>query len=82
MKAILIGTIGLVMFPTLAFALDDTGKTSGKTNETTPAMEANKIKPSSTDPAGSKGAATAPSSTDAAGTGGGEGAKTDPKKTP
>jgi hypothetical protein len=81
MKAILFGTIALVMLPTLAFAADDAGKTSGKTNETTPAMEANKIKPSSTDAAGNKGAG-APSSPDAAGTGGGQGSKMDPKKTP
>jgi hypothetical protein len=83
MKAILLGTMALVLLPTLAFAADDAGKMSGKTNETTPAMEANKIKPRSTDAAGSgKGAASAPSSPDAAGTGGGEGSKMDPKKTP
>jgi hypothetical protein len=82
MKAILFGTLALVMLPTLAFAVDDAGKTSGKTNETTPAMEASKIKPSSTDAAGSKGAAPAPTSTNAAGTGGGEDTKMDPKKTP
>ena len=82
MKAILFGTIAVVILPTLAFAADDAGKTSGKTNETTPAMEANKIKSGDASKTTGTGNATAPSSPDATGTGGGEGSKMDPKKTP
>jgi hypothetical protein len=115
MKARLFATIALVMFPTVAFAID-AGKTGGKTNETTPTTEANKIKPDDAKAAGTgggKGAADSnsasndrgsgnvgangaaaaivkepagnvgtPASTDTAGTGGGEGAKTEPEKTP
>ena len=58
MKARLFGTIALVMLPTLAFAID-AGKTGGRTNETTPTNEANKI--------------NKPDDAKAAGTGGGKG---------
>jgi hypothetical protein len=58
MKARLFGTIALVMLPTFAFAID--AGTGGKTNETTPTNEANKM--------------MKPDDAKAAGTGGGKGA--------
>jgi hypothetical protein len=58
MKAELFGMIAFVMVPTLAFAID-AGKTGGKTNETTPTTQTDKMKPDNAK---------------AAGTGGGEGA--------
>jgi hypothetical protein len=54
MKARLFGTIALVMLPTVAFAID-AGNTSGKTNETTPTIEANKLKPDDAKAAGTGG---------------------------
>ena len=63
MKARLFGTIALVMLPTVAFAID-AGNTSGKTNETTPTTELNKMKPDDAKAAGTgggKGAANATS---------------------
>ena len=63
MKARLFGTIAIVMLPTLAFAID-AGKTGGRTNETTPTNEANKIEADKSKPDDAK----------AAGTGGGKGA--------
>jgi hypothetical protein len=54
MKARLFGTIALVMLPTVAFAID-AGNTSGKTNETTPTNEANKLKPDDAKAAGTGG---------------------------
>ncbi len=54
MKARLFGTMALVMLPTVAFAID-AGNTSGKTNETTPTIEANKLKPDDAKAAGTGG---------------------------
>jgi hypothetical protein len=42
------------MFPTLALAID-AGKTGGKTNETTPTIEADKLKPDDGKAAGTGG---------------------------
>ena len=63
MKARLFGTIALIMLPTVAFAID-AGNTGGKTNETTPTTETNKMKPDDAKAAGTgggKGAAAATS---------------------
>jgi hypothetical protein len=90
MKAKLCGTIALVMFPTVAFAID-AGSTGGKTNETTPTIQTDKMKPDDAKAAGTgggKGAAAATSTDSDRGSGnvGANGAAaataTDPKNNP
>jgi hypothetical protein len=70
MKARLFGTMALLVLPSIAFAAD-AGNSTGKTDETTPAMEAKKImlddkkgEATSSEPAGK---VTTPTNTDAAG---------------